>query len=154
MADIKPLTKDELTEVLKANREQQEIDAVKGIKYIRLPTLRGTPVNGTVALGTTGEFRGPHAGYLWSIRRLSVSGLGTGTSPDILNIYRTGTGVPPFWQLNGNNWGYSFGPAEMILLPGENLVAASLGSMVSTTQVILAGDAVELPQEMFGKMVI
>ena len=39
MADIKPLTKDELTEVLKANREQQEIDAVKGIKYIRLPTL-------------------------------------------------------------------------------------------------------------------
>ena len=64
----------------------------------------------------------------WSIRRLACSGLGTGTSPDVLNIYRNGTGQPAIWQLNGNNWGYSFGPTEMLLLPGEQLVAASVGS--------------------------
>ena len=58
------------------------------------------------------------------------------------------------WQLNGNNYGYTFGPTEMLLLPGESLMAASLGSLVSTTQVTLSGDAIEVPQAMIGKLVI
>ncbi len=101
----------------------------------------------------TGQIIKPNEGYVWSIRRLSANGLGTGTSPDILNIYRNGTNGVPVWQLNGNNFGYTFGPAEMLLLPGENLIAASLGSLVSTSQISLAGDAIEVPQEMLGRLV-
>ena len=158
MAGPVNIVKEELLDVfrqaLTEAREQQEKDAVRDIKYFRLPTLYATPASGTVVLGTVaGQFMGPHAGYVWSIRRLSANGLGTGTSPDILNVYRNGTGVAPFWQLNGNNWGYSFGPMEMLLLPGENIVAASLGSMTSTAQISLSGDAVEVSQEFLGKLV-
>ena len=159
--DVKPLTRDELAEVLREDRQAVEAARLEGIKYFRLPTLYATPSSGTVVLGQswsgqsyTGQIIGPNEGYVWSIRRLAANGLGTGTSPDILNIYRNGTGVAPVWQLNGNNWGYSFGPTELLLLPGENLVGMSLGSLVSTAQVTLTGDAIEVPQAMIGKLVV
>ena len=158
--DVKPLTRDELAEVLREDRQAVEAARLEGIKYLRLPTLYATPASGTVVLGQswsgqsyTGQIIGPNEGYVWSIRRLSANGLGTGTSPDILNVYRNGTGVAPVWQLNGNNWGYSFGPAELLLMPGEKLVAQSLGSLVSTVQVTLTGDAIEVPFAMLGKLV-
>ena len=142
-------------EALTEDREKRELDAVSGIKYFRMPTLYATPASGTVVLGTAaGQFAGPHSGYAWSIRRLAANGLGTGTTPDVLNIYRSGTGVPPIWQLNGNNWGYSFGPTEMLLLPGENIIAASLGSMSATVQISLMADVIEVPQQLLGKLVV
>lgn len=152
------LVKDELlaifTEALAANRERETLEAIQGIKYFRLPALYATPATGTVVLGQSGQTSGPNQGYVWSIRRLTANGLGTGANPDILNIYRNGTSGSPVWQLNGNNWGYSFGPTEMMLLPGETLVAASLGSLVSTSQITLTGDAIEVPQAMIGKLVV
>ena len=159
------MIKEELSAVLRQefaeNRAAEVRDAVSGIKYFRLPTLYATPASGTVVLGQswagqtyTGQIIGPNQGFVWSIRRLSANGLGTGTAPDILNVYRNGTGVAPVWQLNGNNWGYSFGPTELLLLPGESLVAASLGSLVSTQQVTLTGDAIEVPFAMIGKLVV
>lgn len=159
------VAKDELLAVfrqaLTENREKEELDVLSGIKYFRLPRLYATPANGTVILGETwagqpytGQVTGPSQGYVWSIRRLTANGLGTGTSPDLLNIYRNGIHSDPMWQLNGNNWGYSFGPTEMLLLPGEKLIASSLGSLVSTAQVTLTGDAIEVPQAMLGKLVI
>ena len=150
-----------LSAALRENRAEESRAALEGIKYFRMPTLYATPASGTVVLGDswagqtyTGQVTGPNQGFVWSIRRLAANGLGTGTSPDILNVYRNGTGVAPVWQLNGNNWGYSFGPTEMLLLPGEKLIAASLGSLVSTTQITLTGDAIEVPQAMIGKLVV
>ena len=150
-----------LDEALEKNRGEENRAALEGIKYFRMPTLYATPASGTVVLGQswagqsyTGQVISPNQGYAWSIRRLACNGLGTGTTPDILNIYRNGTGVAPAWQLNGNNWGYSFGPTELLLLPGESLVAASLGSLVSTQQITLTGDAIEVPQAMIGKLVL
>jgi len=153
MPDIKPLTKDELVTVLAENRKEEERSSLSGIKYFRMPVEHATPVNGSVTLGMN-RISGPHSGYMWSIRRLAASGLGTGTAPDVLNIYRSGTTSIPIWQLNGNNWGYTFGPTEMLLLPGEALVAASLGSLVSTVQISVTCDVVEVPAEMIGKLVI
>ena len=150
-----------LDEALEKNRDEENRAALEGIKYFRLPTLYATPSSGTVVLGQswagqsyTGQIISPNEGFVWSIRRLSCNGLGTGTSPDILNIYRNGTGVAPCWQLNGNNWGYSFGPTELLLLPSEQLIAASLGSMTSTAQITLTGDAIEVPMQMIGKLVL
>lgn len=145
---------DDLRAVLKENRKDEQREAVEGIKYFRMPTLYASPANGTVALGTAPPLVGPNSGYCWSIRRLAVNGLGTGANPDILNIYRNGTVGNPIWQLNGNNWGYSFGPTEMLLLPGESLQAVSLGSMTATGQIFLSGDVIEVPQQMIGRLVV
>lgn len=150
-----------LQQALQENRELEQLDAMTGIKYFRLPRLYATPASGTVRLGEswagqpyTGQSISPAQGFVWSIRRLTANGLGTGTSPDILNIYRNGIQSDPVWQLNGNNWGYSFGPTEMLLFPGEKLLAQSLGSLVATAQITLTGDALEVPQAMIGKLAV
>ena len=155
--ELAGVLRDELAE----NRRQEQAGQVAGVKYFRLPVLYATPASGTVVLGQswagqsyTGQIIGPNSGYAWSIRRLAAGGLGTGTSPDVLNIYRNGTGQPAVWQLNGNNWGYSFGPTELLLLPGENLIGVSVGSLVATGQITLTGDANEVPQAMIGRLVI
>ena len=154
------LTKGDLDDSLHAYREESELELARGLKYFRLPRLYAVPSGGTVRLGEawagqpyTGQVTGPREGYAWSIRRLAASGLGTGTSPDILNVYRNGVSLEPFWQLNGNNWGYTFGRTEMLLLGGERLMAQSVGSLVSTVQITLTGDAVEVPAEMIGRLV-
>jgi hypothetical protein len=158
---VKPVTRDEMTDILAGHRQAQEQAAVAGVKYFRMPRLYATPSGGTVVLGETwagqpytGQTTGPNSGYVWSIRRLTANGLGTGSNPDILNIYRNGVHSDPVWQLNGNNWGYSFGPTELLLMPGEKLLAMSLGSLVSTAQITLTGDAIEVPQAMIGKLVV
>jgi len=89
---------------------------------------------------------------VWSIRRLAVNGLGTGATPDILNFYRNGTQNQPVWQLNGNSWGVTFGRSELVLMPGEQLMAVSLGSMTSTAQISVTGEAVEVPALMIGRL--
>jgi len=144
---------EKLRGIFSQSLEENDARQLAGVKYFRLPTLYATPASGTVVLGT-GQPASPNQGYVWSIRRLAANGLGTGTSPDILNIYRNGTQGNPVWQLNGNNWGYSFGPTEMLLLPGESLMASSLGSLVNTGQITLSGDAIEVPQAMIGKLVV
>jgi hypothetical protein len=166
-ATVDFLNKDELDDALRKYREQAvlaEREKISGLKYFRLPRLYATPASGTVVLGEqwsangtaqtyTDQIMGPNAGYAWSIRRLSVSGLGTGTSPDQLDIYRNGFHTDAVWQLNGNTFYQTFGKTEMLLLGGEKLIAASVGSLVSTSQVILSGDAVEVPQELLGKLI-
>lgn len=161
-ATVNFLDKDELEDALGKYRERvlvQEQEALAGLKYFRLPRLYATPSSGTVVLGDawagqtyTGQTVSPNESYVWSIRRLACNGLGTGSSPDTLNIYRAGTHTDPVWQLNGNNFAYTFGKAELILKPGEKLVAVSAGSLVSTAQITLTGDAIEVPEILLGKL--
>lgn len=167
-ATIDTLNRDELRaelEKYRAEGDAQAQGAMRGIKYFRLPRLYATPANGTIVLGEawsalgtgqpyTGQSAGPNEGYVWSIRRLACNGLGTGATPDELNIYRSGHSSDPVWQLNGNNWAYTFGRTEMVLLGGEKLIAQSVGSMTGTGQVTLTGDAIEVPAEMMGKLVL
>jgi hypothetical protein len=166
-AEIDTLNKDELQEALKKDRalaEEQERVRLSGVKYMRMPRLYATPASGTVVMGEawtangtvqpyTGQSAGPNSGYAWAIRRLAVNGLGTGSSPDLLNIYRNGKSTDPIWQLNGNSYAYTFGKGEMVLLPGEKLIAASTGSMTATNSITLNGDIIEVPSEMLAKVV-
>jgi hypothetical protein len=91
-------------------------------------------------------------GFCWSIRRLLVNGLTAGTTPDILNFYRNDVGNEPLWQLNGNNFAQTFGRLELLLLPGEYLVAHNVGTINASGQVRITGDAIEVPAEMLGKL--
>lgn len=163
-ATVDFLNKDELDDVLSRNRaraEALEREALSGIKYMRLPLMYATPASGTVRLGEawpgqpyTDQFAGPSQGYVWSIRRLVVTGLGTGTSPDIMNFYRNGVSGELIWQLNGNSFGETFGKAELLLLPDERLVAQSVGSMTSTNQITVRGDVIQVPSQLMGKLVL
>ena len=163
-ATIDFLNKDELDDALtdyQKNAQAAEYEKLKGLKFIRLPRLYATPASGTVRLGEawagnlyTDQIMGPNQGYIWSIRRLVVTGLGTGTSPDVINFYRNGISGETVWQLNGNSFGQTFGKNEMVLLPDEKLIAQSVGSMTSTSQIVISGDAIEVPALMIGKLIL
>ena len=140
-----------------------KLNTTQGLQIV---SINVTPASGTVVLGEawsangtvqlySGQVMGPNEGYVWSIRHLACNGLATGGSPDELNIYWNGHmgGQQPVWQLNGNNFAYTFGRGEMVLRGGEKLIAQSVGSMTSTNQVTLYGSAIEVPSELIGKLV-
>ncbi len=147
------LTDKELRESLGHHFDSVVRDWVRGIKYMRLPLLSGfADGSGNLTLGEGTTTNAPNQGYAWSVKRLAVSGLASGTTPDVVNVYR-GDGLNnPVWQLNGNNFAYTFGKLDLVLLAGENLVLAG-STITSTALITLTGDCIEVPQEMLGKLV-
>ena len=168
-AEIDTLTKGELADELKKYRAEGdaiEQGRLRGIKYMRIPRLYATPASGTVRLGEawsangtgqpyTGQICGPNEGYVWAFRHLACNGLGTGSTPDELNLYNSGFmgGQEPVWQFNGNNYAYTFSNVQLLLFGGERIIAQSVGSITSTLQISLYGAAVEVPAEQIGKLV-
>jgi hypothetical protein len=152
------LTKSELREGLDEhylNLEQRAL--ARGKKYGRLnPPVTGQAVAGVLQMGgdypNSGPAGGlvqppqPRAGFAWAMRRVSVTGLTTGTTPDIVNLYRR-SGGRPVWQFNGNNFAYTFSFAEMVYLEGETPVLVSVGTFAATGIITLDTDFVEIPQE-------
>lgn len=145
------LTNEEFQEMMGHHFDDFIREVVRGIKYIRMPLLTGTASGGVLTIGQGNTITAPEQGYAWSFKRLAVSGLTTGTSPDIVNLYRGDNLINPVWQFNGNNFAYTFGKLDMVLLAGENFVLN--GTITSTSQITLTGDAIEVPQEMLGKLV-
>lgn len=145
------LTKDELDLAMGHHFDSAIRELYRGIAYIRLPLLQGAASGGTLTLGQGGTLNSPRQGYAWSVKRLAVNGLATGTTPDVVNLYRGDLMAYPVWQFNGNNFAYTFGKLELVLLPGENLVLS--GTITATGTITLSGDAIEVPQEMIGKLV-
>jgi hypothetical protein len=136
-----------------------EIDAAerrqaRAFKWMRLPVMTGTPASSAVTIGGTGaQITGPESGYAWSLRRVVVDGMTTGTTPDVINMYRNATtSQPPLWQFNGNNFGYTFGRLEMTLFAGDALQFASVGTFAATGLIRVSGELVELPAEMLYKL--
>jgi hypothetical protein len=151
-AEVDFLDKGQLDDSLTRYFDKQESARLAGIKYMRLPMLIGTVANSAFNIGGSGpQHCGPGSGYAWSIRRLLINGLTAGVTPDIANIYRH-PNLQPLWQLNGNSFGQTFGRLEMLFLPGEYLVVQSVGTVNATGQIIITGDAVEVPAEMIGKL--
>jgi len=154
-ASVDLLTKPELDSSLAGAFDQAEAARLRGIKHMRLPrTLTGAASGGTLALGESdGQICGPRSGYIWSIRRLVVTGLTSGVTPDVVNLYHGTAAGPILWQFNGNNFGYTFGRLEMTLYGGENLALASVGTFSATGQITLSGEILEVPAELIGKLV-
>jgi hypothetical protein len=124
----------------------------RGVKYLRFGPL-ATPIasNAFTIDGSTAAL-GPRSGFCWTIRRITVWGLATGSSPDLANLYRNqNTGIP-VWQFNGNNFAYTFGKLEMLLLPGETLSLVSSGTITATGQVSISGDLLEVAAEEVSKI--
>lgn len=152
-APLETLTRSELREELGAVAETYFAQYARGVKYMRLPVTSGAVAGGAFSLDGTAAGLGPRAGYIWTIRRLAVTGLTTGTTPDLVNAYRNSPGGIPVWQFNGNNWAYTFGKTELLLLPGEVLCFANQGAIAATGNITVSGDLVEVSAEQIYKLV-
>lgn len=157
--EIDLLTQAEVAQVL-AKRDTAMRAELAGKKYRRMPPLTGKAVSGVLDIGGesqagwNGQPIGPDQGYVWAFRRLAVSGLTTGTTPDIVNLHRHGSGTGSVvWQFNGNNFAYTFSFAEMVFLPGETIRITNVGTFAATGNIGLTGDLVQVPSERLGELV-
>jgi hypothetical protein len=138
--------------------DERELVQARGLKWMRLPVLLGTPAGSAVTIdGAHGQPPvGPESGYAWSLRRIVVDGMTTGATPDVINMYRNSAGgtQAPLWQFNGNNFGYTFGRLEMTLTGGDSLTFASVGTFAATGTIRVTGELVEVPAEMLYKIAV
>jgi hypothetical protein len=161
------LTKPEMVDALREDRaaaraEAEQRAAAHARKYGRLnPPVRGIASGSVLQMGgdypNSGPGGGlvqppqPRAGYAWAVRRASVSGLTSGTTPDIVNLHRktphgvaaTSAGV---WQFNGNNYAYTFSHEQLVFLEGETPVLVSVGTFAATGTITFDMDFIEVPE--------
>ncbi len=125
---------------------------LRGIKYGRMPVLSGTASGGTLSMGghTSPDVIGPEMGYAWVIRHLWMSGLTSGTSPDKANLL---VNSQTWWQFNGNNFAYTFGPGELVLQQGESWAVQSTGTFAATGTISFGGGYWSVPGEMLARLV-
>ena len=159
-AEFETLTRDELSSelgtVVTAIRETS-----RGYKYRRIPQLSGVAsggvlnIGGDAGAGTTwnGSPVGPREGFAWILGLVTVNGLTSGTTPDIVNLYINGAGSSnAWWQFNGNNFAYTFGDGELVLYPGETLSLQSVGTIAATGRITLTGSVrTQVPAEKLGR---
>lgn len=129
-----------------------EREKLRGVKHMRLPQLQSTIAATAVTLGHDQKC-GPDSGFAWCIRRLVITGLAGGTTPDVVNVYINTVQGNPAWQLNGNNFGYTFGKGELTLYGGDHLLIANSGALAATGTVTLSGEVTSVPQEMLAKII-
>lgn len=140
------------------NRMQEFIrQEYVGVKPIRFSSgLKPYAINTQVILSTSG----PNAGYIWAIQRVNIYADSGGTTSCVL--YRTSdpTSLLPFPNGhkdyvmafgNGNSQG--FGKGQLLVNPGEVLAAFILNT-TNAGNAILHGEAIEVPAEMVGKLLI
>lgn len=152
-ATLETLTRDELSQELAAQTQQFFAQYARGMKYMRFGPISATATGGVLSFDGSGvPGAGPRGGYVWSVRRIAFTGLTTGTTPDLVNLYRSQPTGTPVWQFNGNNWAYTFGKTEMLLMGGETLSFASTGTFAATGQITMSGDLLEVPAEEIFKL--
>ena len=140
---------------LRSELEARERARETGRKWMHLPPLQGIAAAGVLLLGHAAPVCGPQSGYLWTVTALKVTGLTTGSTPDIVNFYLNdsrGGAAPVWWQLNGNQFGETFGRGQMLVMPGETLICRSLGTFNATGTITVTGDLEQVPAEMQGKI--
>lgn len=155
-AELNMLDSDELDAALSKHYQQFMQNAARSVKYSRFGPAGAAVAASAVAFDGSGNSQntaiGPRDGFAWSIKRLSVAGLTTGTTPDVVNLYRNKPSGIAIWQFNGNNFAYTFGKGEMILLPGETLSFANSGTIAATGQITISGDFVQVAAEELWKI--
>src|SRR5215469_14610681 len=142
-AKIEIPTRDEIRADTIALWSAQEREQACGFKQMRLPeVLQGFAASSAITLGNTkGQFLGPESGYVWALRRLIVSGMTSGTTPDVINLYVNDRFAgPPLWQFNGNNFGYTFSKLSLTVFGGESLSLQSVGTFASAALITLSGE--------------
>ena len=131
----------------------RETERYRGLKWMRIPQLVTGKLNagGVQTIGQLGQV-GPEQGYMWSLRRLVLSGLTSGTTPDVVNMFFNDAATQVEWQFNGNNFGYTFGRFELCMRPGDIILLQNVGVFASAANVVLSGELMEVPAELVGRL--
>jgi hypothetical protein len=144
---------DRLPEKFMKQAEAYEYERARAVKWMRIPQITGTAASSALLMGAKEPgVWGPASGYVWCLRRIVIDGMTSGSTPDVVNLYLDGetATLPPVWQFNGNNFGYTFGKGELTMVAGQILVVASVGTFAATGTIRLTGELVEVPQERLG----
>jgi len=134
--------------------DARERERARAVKWMRLPnTLRGTVASNAISFTIGNGFNlGPDQGYAWSVRRLAVTGLAGGATPDVVNLQLHGGGFPILWQFTGTSPCATFGKLTLTLAPGDRLELVNSGNLAATGTIQLAGELIEVPMEMLWKL--
>ena len=146
----------EIRQTIGEEADARERRLAQAFKWMRLPEIYGTPANSALSItsaANNGVQLGPQQGYAWCLTRIVIDGMTSGTTPDIVNMYRNGTSTAPLWQFNGNNFGYDFGKLRVTLMGGDELNFASVGTFAATGRIRVSGELLEVPAEMLYKLV-
>jgi hypothetical protein len=148
------LTQREAHAAFKGALKDWMVEAYKGARPVKFAGA-GTIANGAVqiggsdGIGATTSNLGPAAGMVWSVKRLAVRGISSGS--ETLSLY-TNTASPFDLVRDGVTGFERFGSDELILIGPEKLLFAGT-NLVSTGTVTVSGQAMELPIGMLWKLV-
>ena len=147
-ATFETLTREELGSELKHAAQTSQQEFARSVKYLRFGPFSTTIASNAFKIDGTTLAIGPREGFVWTIRRMSIDGLGSGATPDVANVYRNNAGTGPrVWQFNGNNFAYTFGKTELLLLGGETISLVSSGSIAATGNIQWSADYLEVAAE-------
>ena len=128
----------------------RELERLRGIKYMDLPLVKAAGANPFLISADSGiDLVTPQSGYVWFLRYLTIEGMTSGATPDVINILRRGR---VFWQLNGNQFAQTWGRGEKWLFQGETLSYQSVGTFASTAQILISAGVEQVPAEEIGKL--
>jgi hypothetical protein len=146
--------KREIREITKEEASAAVRSEAQAYNWMRLPeTLKGIVASSAISLGVSnGQVLGPEQGYAWTMRRLIVNGLAGGATPDVVNLYLNDRLSAVWWQFNGNNFGYTFGRSELVMMPGDTVSMRNSGNLAATGVILLSGELEEVPAEMLYKV--
>jgi hypothetical protein len=133
-AEIDTLNKREMEGILR----DWMTEAIRGVKY---PLISGNAAIVGAALSIT--IPGPLPGYLWSIKRLQVTGL-SGTDTVTLGLNDAGPMKSVQAAIAGPAW-YAHWGSNVLVVEGGNHLIISGSSLASTGQVYVSGQVKEVP---------
>jgi|SRR5271170_6854759 len=154
---IDVLDKNELDDVID-KQTRMLLDEAKGVSHIDFYAT-GTVVGAAVTIpspnpASIGQLQipdlGPEDGYVWSLQRLTIDGLGTGDSVVIYKNFVSGPNhlftlrVAQEWIFPGSHAG--------ILKGGDVIIAVGSG-LTATGQLTLSGEALEAPAVKIYKLI-
>lgn len=172
LAAIDVLTRLELEGVLSRQFEEAERTRLRGVDIARLPPITAVGNGGTVnlaSIATSDGYAGPEQGDVWMLRRVLVASsafssdtaryvLFRGSTPsDVVNGYTNRQlldGIA-FNAVLGQQVGIAYMPANKacFVQPGEQIYAQVFNTTAGNTY-LLSGEAIRVPAEMKGKVLI
>jgi hypothetical protein len=154
---IDVLDKKELDDSL-TKQTKMLLKAAEGVKHFYF-SAAGLIAGGSVTIpgpqsGNVGQLQqptlGPEDGFVWTIQRVTIDGLTTGT--DKIIFYRNYVSPQThLYSVTGATEFYHPGGHASVLRGGDQLVAAGTG-LTSTGTLTLSGEAFEAPAEMIAKL--
>lgn len=135
---IDTLTQDELYETLTKQTVSYFQELSRGFTTARFDT-QGAVSGGAITLPPTSQRPlGPQDGFAWTVRRLSIYGLGTG---DIINVFRNSADPSNFIGIITNTAPLLKFDRNFILRGGEAIIFT--GTSLAGTTLTVSGEAVE-----------